>query len=225
LFRSFDVVQPNLKTVIAEFHVEPNAKQVDPATERDILTINQPYTNHKGGQLEFGPDGYLYIGMGDGGNQHDPHKNGQNPQMLLGKILRIDVSPRQGYGIPKDNPFASRATSNWAPEVYAIGLRNPWRFSFDAPTGLLYVGDVGQDTWEEVDIVTKGGNYGWNVREGQHDHEPITRMPRTIDPIFEYNHNRTAASVTGGYVYHGKKIPGLANWYVFGEYSQGRIYG
>jgi glucose/arabinose dehydrogenase len=103
-------------------------------------------------------------------------------------------------------------------------MRNPWRFSFDAPTGLLYVGDVGQDTWEEVDIIKKGGNYGWNAREGAHDHEPLRPMPRTIDPIFEYNHDKTAASITGGYVYHGKKIPALAGWYVFGEYSQGRIY-
>jgi glucose/arabinose dehydrogenase len=214
---------PNLKTVIAEFHVDPTGKQVDPSTERVVMTISQPYLNHKGGQLQFGPDGYLYIGMGDGGNQRDPHKNGQNPQMLLAKILRIDVTPRQGYAIPKDNPFASK--SHWAPEVYAIGMRNPWRFSFDLQTGLLYCGDVGQDTWEEVDIIQKGGNYGWSVREGAHDFSPTRPMPRTIDPIFEYSHDYSAASITGGYVYRGKRIPELYGWYVFGEYSQGRIYG
>ena len=225
VYANFTINSPNLKTVIAEYHVDPNAKEIDPSTERVVMTINQPYINHKGGQLQFGPDGYLYIGMGDGGSQKDPHKNGQNPQVLLGKMLRIDVTPRQGYGIPKDNPFSTRGKSHWAPEVWAIGLRNPWRFSFDPETGLLYAGDVGQDTWEEVDIIEKGGNYGWSVREGAHDHEPIRPMPRTIDPIFEYSHDGTAASITGGYVYRGKKIPQLYGWYVFGEYSQGRVYG
>jgi glucose/arabinose dehydrogenase len=221
-YANYTTTNPNLKTVIAEFHVDPGAKAVDPSTERVVMTVNQPYVNHKGGQLQFGPDGFLYVGMGDGGNQHDPHKNGQNPQVLLGKMLRIDVTPRVGYAIPGDNPFKTR--ENWAPEIYAIGLRNPWRFSFDKETGLLYAGDVGQDTWEEIDIIRKGGNYGWNVREGAHDHEPARFTPRTIDPIFEYNHDRTAASVTGGYVYRGKKIPQLYGWYVFGEYSQGRVY-
>lgn len=225
VYANFTITSPNLKTVIAEYHVDPAAKTIDPATERVVMTISQPYINHKGGQLQFGPDGYLYVGMGDGGSQKDPHKNGQNPQVLLGKMLRIDVTPRQGYGIPKDNPFSTRGKSHWAPEVYAIGLRNPWRFCFDAETGLLYAGDVGQDTWEEIDIIEKGGNYGWSAREGAHDHEPIRPMPRTIDPIFEYNHDRTAASITGGYVYRGKKIPQLYGWYIFGEYSQGRIYG
>ncbi|HEY8749870.1 MAG TPA: PQQ-dependent sugar dehydrogenase [Tepidisphaeraceae bacterium] len=224
-YANFTVISPVLKTVIAEYHVDPAAKVVDPSTERVVMTINQPFINHKGGQLQFGPDGYLYIGMGDGGGQHDSLKNGQNPQVLLGKMLRIDVTPRQGYAIPKDNPYVSKSNPAWAPEIYAIGLRNPWRFSFDAPTGLLYVGDVGQDTWEEVDIVQKGGNYGWSSREGTVEHDPMKPISRTIDPIFQYNHDKTAASITGGYVYHGKKIPALAGWYVFGEYSQGRIYG
>ena len=139
VYANFTINSPNLKTVIAEYHVDPAAKEIDPSTERVVMTINQPYINHKGGQLQFGPDGYLYIGMGDGGNQKDPHKNGQNPQVLLGKMLRIDVTPRQGYGIPKDNPFSTRGKGHWAPEIFAIGLRNPWRFSFDPETGLLYV--------------------------------------------------------------------------------------
>jgi glucose/arabinose dehydrogenase len=223
-YANYTTTAPNLKTVIAEFHADPKAKVVDPSTERIVMTISQPYVNHKGGQLQFGPDGYLYIGMGDGGNQHDPHKNGQNPQVLLAKMLRIDVTPRVGYAIPADNPFKTH--QNWAPEIYAIGLRNPWRFSFDKETGLLYVGDVGQDDWEEIDIIQKGGNYGWSVREGAHNHQATPSfMPRTIDPIFEYSHDGSAASVTGGYVYRGKKIPALYGFYVFGEYSQGRIYG
>jgi len=222
-YANYTTTDPNLKTVIAEFHVDPAAKVVDPSTERIVMTISQPYVNHKGGQLQFGPDGYLYIGMGDGGNQHDPHRSGQNPQVLLAKMLRIDVTPRVGYAIPADNPFKTR--QNWAPEIYAMGLRNPWRFSFDRQTGLLYAGDVGQDNWEEIDIIQKGGNYGWNVREGAHNHQAAGMNPRTIDPIFEYSHDGTAASVTGGYVYRGKKIPNLYGWYVFGEYSQGRIYG
>ena len=221
-YANYTTTAPNLKTVIAEFHVDPTAKVVDPSTERVVMTINQPYVNHKGGQLQFGPDGYLYIGMGDGGNQHDPHKNGQNPEMLLAKMLRIDVTPRVGYGIPADNPFKTRA--HWAPEIYAIGLRNPWRFSFDKETGLLYVGDVGQDDWEEIDIIRNGGNYGWSVREGTYPHQGGSTELYTIDPIFQYSHDGTAASVTGGYVYRGKKIPSLYGWYVFGEYSQGRVY-
>jgi glucose/arabinose dehydrogenase len=212
-----------IKSVISELHVDPKSKHADTSSERVLFTVDQPYENHKGGQLQFGPDGYLYIGFGDGGNMHDPHNNGQNPNLLLGKILRIDVTPRQGYGIPKDNPFAGR--EGWRPEIWTLGMRNPWRFCFDRETGLLYAADVGQDTWEEVDIIEKGGNYGWRIREGAHDHQPVPHPPATIDPIFEYNHNKAAASITGGYVYRGKQIPALRGWYLFGDYSHGTIYG
>jgi glucose/arabinose dehydrogenase len=224
-YANYTTKMPNVRTVIAEFHVDPAARQVDISTERIVMTISQPYLNHKGGQLQFGPDGYLYIGMGDGGNGRDPHRNAQNPQVLLGKMLRIDVTPRQGYAIPKDNPWVEHNT--WAPEIYAIGMRNPWRFCFDRETGLLWCADVGQDLWEEVDIIEKGGNYGWSLREGFHDFNPPTTppMPKPTDPIFEYGHNRTAASITGGLVYRGKKIPGLQGWYIFADYSQGTIYG
>jgi glucose/arabinose dehydrogenase len=225
---------PQLKTFISEFKVDPRAGQVDPKTERVVLTIDQPFTNHNGGHLEFGPDGMLYIGMGDGGSAHDPNNNGQNTQSLLGKILRIDVSPRDGYSVPKDNPFVGK--EGWAPEIWALGIRNPWRFSFDRETGLLYEGDVGQDIWEEINIIQKGGNYGWRIREGMHELHPVPKPPKgMIDPIFEYNHNnprllpkpgeRGAASVTGGCVYRGKKFPSLRGWYFFGDYSHGTVYG
>jgi glucose/arabinose dehydrogenase len=196
-----------------------------------LLTIDQPFTNHNGGHLEFGPDGMLYIGMGDGGSAHDPNNNGQNTSSLLGKILRIDVSPRQAYAVPKDNPFAGK--EGWAPEIWALGIRNPWRFSFDRETGLLYEGDVGQDVWEEINIIQKGGNYGWRIREGMHELHPVSNPPKgMIEPIFEYNHNNPRLlpkpgerGVTGGCVYRGNKFPSLRGWYLFGDYSHGTIYG
>jgi glucose/arabinose dehydrogenase len=223
-----------LKTFISEFKTDPKASQVDPKTERVVLAIDQPFTNHNGGHVEFGPDGMLYIGMGDGGSAHDPHDNGQKTNTLLGKMLRIDVTPRERYAVPKDNPFVGK--EGWAPEIWALGLRNPWRFSFDPVTGLMYEGDVGQDLWEEINIIEKGGNYGWRIREGMHDLHPVTDPPKgMIDPIYEYHHNnvrllpepgvRGAASVTGGCVYRGKKYPLLRGWYFFGDYSHGVIYG
>jgi glucose/arabinose dehydrogenase len=225
---------PQLKTFISEFKVDPKAAQVDPKTERVVLTIDQPFTNHNGGHLEFGPDGMLYIGMGDGGSAHDPNNNGQKTDALLGKILRIDVSPREGYAAPKDNPFVGK--EGWAPEIWALGIRNPWRFSFDRAAGLLYEGDVGQDIWEEINIIQKGGNYGWRIREGMHELHPVpSPPPGMIEPIYVYNHNnvrllpkpgeRGAASVTGGCVYRGKKFPSLRGWYFFGDYSHGTVYG
>jgi glucose/arabinose dehydrogenase len=186
------------------------------------MTIDQPHPNHNGGQIAFGNDGMLYIGMGDGGEHHNPSNSAQNPKSLLGKMLRIDVTPREKYAIPKDNPFAE--DSNYAPEIYALGLRNPWRFSFDRETGLLYAADVGQDNYEEVDIIEKGGNYGWRVREGARDLHPIKNSPKFIDPIFEYEHLKTAASITGGLVYRGSAIPQLRGWYIFGDYSFGKIW-
>jgi glucose/arabinose dehydrogenase len=190
---------------------------------RVLMTIEDPEGNHNGGQLQFGPDGMLYVGMGDGGSQHDPSNNGQRTDTLLAKMLRIDVTPRERYAIPKDNPFVGVAGAR--PEIWAIGLRNPWRFSFDRETGLLYAGDVGQDQWEEVNVIEKGGNYGWRVREGTDDLHPVDKPPKIIDPVFEYSHNGTAASITGGSVYRGKKIPSLRGWYLCGDYSTGRIYG
>jgi glucose/arabinose dehydrogenase len=224
-----------LETVIAEFKVDPAAEVVDPKSERDVLRIDQPYENHNGGMIAFGPDGMLYIGMGDGGNQRDPHKNGQNLGVPLAKMLRIDVTPREGYGVPKDNPFVGKEGAR--PEIWAYGVRNPWRFSFDRETGLLYAADVGEDRWEEVDIIERGGNYGWSVREGNY---PFNRNPRGKDeamptekpkpapgfvgPIKTYYHD-IGMSITGGYVYRGKVIPGLRGWYLYGDYSKGTIWG
>jgi glucose/arabinose dehydrogenase len=212
---------------VSEFKTEPKSPTVDKSTERNLLTIDQPFPNHNGGQLQFGPaDGMLYIGMGDGGSAHDPMGNGQNFKSLLGKMLRIDVTPRQGYGIPKDNPFVG--DDKYAPEIWATGMRNPWRFSFDEQTGLLYAADVGQDIWEEIDVIEKGKNYGWRVREGFHELHSVSDPPEFAEPIFEYEHGtkdkRMAASVTGGYVYWGKKLPALAGCYVFADYVDGRMW-
>ena len=224
LYVNYTAKVPDLKTFVSEFKADPKAGTVDPKTERVVLTIDQPYANHNGGEVRFGPDGMLYIGTGDGGSAHDPHNYGQNPKTLLAKILRIDVTPRKGYAVPKDNPFVG--DDRFAPETWAWGLRNPWRFSFDRETGLLYAADVGQDLWEEVDVITRGGNYGWRVREGAHDLHPVKPPPADlINPVFEYSHYGTAASVTGGFVYRGKAIPELRGWYICGDYSQGTIYG
>ncbi|HEY8668376.1 MAG TPA: PQQ-dependent sugar dehydrogenase [Tepidisphaeraceae bacterium] len=214
-----------LMTYISEFHVEQSADHCDPASERIILKINQPFANHNGGQIRFGPDGYVYIGMGDGGSANDPHNNAQNPQSLLGKMLRIDVNQRdtkEGYAIPKDNPFVGK--EGWRPEIYALGLRNPWRFSWDRKTGEMYCGDVGQNKYEEVDIITKGGNYGWRLREGFHKFQPEANEPKLIDPIKEYDH-AAGISITGGYVYRGAKFKDLQGWYIYADYGKGRIWG
>ena len=224
LYLSYTAKKPNLKSFVTELRVDPRADHVDTSSERVVLTLDQPYPNHNGGQIGFGPDGYLYAGFGDGGSQRDPHDHGQRTDVLLGKILRIDVTPREGYGIPKDNPFVK--VKGARPEIWARGLRNPWRFSWDPQTKVMYAGDVGQDTWEEIDVIERGGNYGWRLREGAHDFQPSPdRAGGVIDPIYEYSHNRTAASVTGGYVYRGKAVPALRGWYVFADYSTGRVYG
>jgi len=218
--------RPKLVTVISEFRADPESNRVDPATERVLLTIPQPYANHNGGQLCFGPDGMLYIGMGDGGSAGDPPNNAQNRKSLLGKILRIDVDGRDvngAYGIPRDNPFVNNP--EFAPEIWAWGLRNPWRFSFDRETSICYCADVGQDKWEEIDIVEKGGNYGWRFREGSHKFSRDPNPPADlIDPIKEYHHD-LGLSVTGGYVYRSTKFPALQGWYIYADYSSGRIWG
>jgi len=213
-------------TVIAEFQtMADNPNQADPASERILLTVQQPFTNHKGGRLLFGPDHLLYIGLGDGGSGGDPLNNGQNLAVLLGKILRIGVDPPFAtglqYAIPADNPFVSGAG---APEIWAYGLRNPWRFSFERGGTRLFCGDVGQNSFEEVDLITKGGNFGWNVMEGAHCFNPPSGcdMTNKILPIAEYDHSEGIA-VIGGYVYKGTAIPSLANAYIFGDLT-GKIW-
>lgn len=215
-----------LQTVIAEYKVNTgNANLADASTEGILLTVNQPFPNHKAGQLAFGSDGYLYFGLGDGGSGGDPNGNGQNLQALLGKMLRIDVDHTAGakpYAIPADNPFAN---GGGLPEIWAYGLRNPWRFSFDSPTGRLFVADVGQDAYEEIDIITKGANYGWNVMEGSHCYNPPTgcNMAGLTLPIFDYSHS-DGVTVIGGFVYRGTLLTGLQTAYIFGDFSNGKIW-
>lgn len=205
-----------LKTVIAEYRASGGFAIKE--SERIILEVDQPFSNHNGGLLIFGPDGYLYIGMGDGGSGGDPLGHGQNPSTLLGAILRIDVDRGRPYGIPKDNPAIGRS------EIWAYGFRNPWRFSFDRCTGRLFVADVGQDRWEEIDLVLKGGNYGWNIMEGNHCYENKgCRREGLVPPIAEYGHD-LGCSVTGGYVYRGKRYPLLRGFYFFGDFCSGRIW-
>jgi len=211
-------------TVIAEYHVSSNPNQADPR-ESVLLVIPQPYGNHNGGMIAFGPDHYLYIGMGDGGSGGDPKNYAQNQNELLGKLLRIDVNQDPPYGIPPDNPLVN---SPGRPEIFAWGLRNPWRFSFDRKTGDLWAGDVGQNKWEEINVVTKGKNYGWRLLEGTHCFNPETHcrnVPNLVDPVTEYGHEQGRCSVTGGYVYRGGKIPALFGTYVFGDFCSGEIWG
>jgi glucose/arabinose dehydrogenase len=218
-----------LQSVFSEYVASTsNPNQADAASERILLVVNQPFDNHNGGQLAFGPDGFLYIGLGDGGNEGDPQRNGQNLQTLLGKILRIDVdggfAPGEQYAIPADNPFTP---PNGLPEIWAYGLRNPWRFSFDSVTGMLFAGDVGQDSFEEVDIITKAGNFGWNKMEASHCF-PLGSSCSTaglVSPIMEFAHNTSGGqSIIGGFVYRGAAISGLAGAYVFGDLSSGHVW-
>ncbi len=207
---------------IAEFVSRDGGKTLDAASERILLSLDQPYRNHNGGNIAFGPDGFLYIGFGDGGSGGDPHGNGQNPDTLLGKLLRIDVDGGAPYAIPPDNPYAK---GGGRPEIYASGLRNPWRFSFDRETGALWAADVGQNEWEEIDLIVRGGNYGWNLREGAHCFEADDCPTEGfIDPVAEYDHD-AGCSVTGGYVYRGKARPALQGAYLYGDYCSGTIWG
>lgn len=214
-------------TVVARYRVsgdDPN--RADPASAETLLGVDQPYKNHNGGGMVFGPDGYLYIGLGDGGAGGDPHGNGQSLDTLLGKLLRISVNQDSGYSIPRDNPFANGGGRQ---EIWAYGLRNPWRFTFDHLTGDLYIADVGQDTWEEIDFQVNGApggqNYGWNYREGRHAFkgEPPAGL-QLVDPVAEYKHGE-GCSVTGGEVYRGGQLAELVGVYLYGDYCNGRVWG
>jgi glucose/arabinose dehydrogenase len=215
------------QSVIAEYQVSvANPNQANPGSERILLTANQVnnFPNHKAGQLAFGPDGFLYFGLGDGGGEGDPLRHGQNTQTLLGKMMRIDVNNAGAstpYAIPADNPFVA---GGGLPEIYAVGFRNPWRFSFDRGSGRLFVADVGQDSFEEIDIVTKGANYGWNTMEGDHCFNPSSgcNMAGLILPIVEIPHPEGEA-VIGGFVYHGTVLAGMQGQYIFGDLN-GQIW-
>ena len=221
-------INGNIQTRVSRFSVnssDPN--KADQSSELVLLEIDQPYANHNGGQIAFGPDGYLYIALGDGGSGGDPQGNGQNRKTLLGSILRIDIdNPSDGknYGIPDDNPFVGN-TEGYREEIFAYGLRNPWRFSFDPETGWLWAADVGQNRQEEIDIIEKGKNYGWNIMEGMLCYQPSTNCDQAgLElPIWTYGRDQ-GISVTGGYVYRGQKNPELVGKYIYGDYGSGRIW-
>ena len=219
---------PPRRTVIARFGVSADDPDVaDPDSEEIVLEFNQPFSNHNGGQISFGPDGYLYIAAGDGGSGGDPRGNGQNLATLLGKILRLDVdqvSAERKYSIPPDNPFVGLG-EGVREEIYAYGLRNPWRFSFDPETGLLWTGDVGQSAREEIDIVRQGGNYGWNIMEGNSCFSPSANCdtPGLELPVWDYGRS-LGSSVTGGFVYRGARVPELFGAYVYADFVTGRIW-
>lgn len=240
------------RSIVSEFKVSTNdPDKADMTSERIILEVLQPFANHKGGELCFGPDGYLYLGLGDGGFADDPFGNGQNTSTLLAKMLRIDLNTRAWvgwgqeaqqlqYGFPKDNPFYNEPDMDYrgaCKEIYAWGLRNPWRYSFDRATGALWCGDVGQELWEAVYIIVNGGNYGWSVLESGHHFKPGPPGAQYIKPIIDYPHRSDLMSqaifpdhsigtcVIGGYVYRGKQFPALDGVYVYGDYTLGTIWG
>ena len=224
-----------LQSVLASYTSDDGGATLDAGSQSILLTVDQPFDNHNGGHLAFGPDGMLYVALGDGGGGGDPGDNAQDPSNLLGKILRIDVSSGTDYVIPTDNRWAGNArcrTGTGAaecPEIHAYGLRNPWRFSFDTSTGDLWAADVGQGDWEEVDRIVAGGNFGWRFREGAHCFNPPSGCPTQnngdvlVDPVAEYDHS-LGASVTGGYVYRGAGVGTLDGRYVFGDFVSGRIF-
>jgi glucose/arabinose dehydrogenase len=240
------------RSVISEFSVSASdPDKADLGTERILFEVQQPFPNHKGGEVAFGPDGYLYLGLGDGGAADDPFNSGQNSATLLAKLIRIDVNSRATvgggpnkhkleYGFPSDNPFINEpemGDRGARKEIYALGLRNPWRYSWDSKTGVLWCGDVGQNLWEEVDLIVKGGNYGWNVREGAHHFKPGPPGAQYIEPIMEYPHqpkllpesmfpdHTIGLCVIGGYVYHGKESPALEGIYIYADYNLGTFWG
>ncbi|WP_055610816.1 PQQ-dependent sugar dehydrogenase [Streptomyces phaeochromogenes] len=219
-FAHFYISFTNLEgtSTVDEFAVRHG--KIRPNTRRTVITQTQPYSNHNGGDIRFGPDGYLYIALGDGGSGGDPHGNGQNLDTLLGKMLRIDPQGGKPYAIPRDNPFVD--DPNAKDEIWAYGLRNPWRFSFDARTGDLLIGDVGQNDWEEIDWAPAksggGENYGWSQMEGTHPFRGGTEPANHVPPVHEYDRTGLGCAVTGGYVYRGRAIPDLKGQYVFSDY-------
>ena len=224
-FLYVDITDVGGDTRILEFVVRDDG--VDAVSQREVLRVDQPYSNHNGGNLAFGPDGCLYVALGDGGSAGDPEGRAQSLSTLLGKLLRISPRPSGGepYGIPPDNPFVGRDGAR--PEIWAFGLRNPWRFSFDRATGDLWIGDVGQGSWEEIDVEPAGSagglDYGWDAREGAHPFESGSMDPEMVDPVFEYPHDGSVCAVTGGYVYRGQEVPALAGAYVFADFCSGRL--
>ena len=257
-FYVFYTQQNPKRNILSEFQVsKTDPEKADLKSEREVFHILKEWWNHNGATLVFGPDGYLYITVGDGGDGYDPHEHGQNLNVVYAKVLRIDVNSKTGslaYGIPQDNPFLpadkaaldklvpfdDKGQTGQRPEIWAYGVRNPWRVSFDRQTGELWVGDVGQDRYEEVDIIKKGGNYGWSAREGFHELNRVSHAVKgsaPIDPIIEYAHNPELAKeskfpnhaigvcITGGYVYRGKQIPALQGVYVYGDFQMGTIWG
>ena len=238
------------RSVLGEFKVAAgNPNQADLASERILLQVPLPSTSNHGGQVSFGPDGFLYLALGEGSAGNDPQNSGQNPASLLAKILRLDVNTRAmtgtgdkrkelPYGIPTDNPFVGEPEKRGVcKEIWALGLRNVWRFSWDRETGELWAGDVGQDDWEEIDLIVKGGNYGWCAREGAHAFKPGPEGARYIEPVLEYPHwpeliaqaqfptHSLGVCVIGGYVYRGRQFPALRGVYLYADYTLGTIWG
>ncbi len=226
---------PHQTAHLSRFHMADGTGKIDPDSEEVLFTSpEKPDWNHDGGTIIFGPDGYLYFCLGDGGAGNDPHAHGQSLNTVLGKILRIDVDhqdPGMKYAIPKDNPFVNVPDARG--EIWALGLRNVWRMAFDDKTHWLWAGDVGQDTWEEVDVIDKGGNYGWNIREGFHKFTAMHKPPQgpppehivgeLIDPVFDYHHS-IGKCIVGGGVYRGKLAPALQGKYIFADYVKGELY-
>jgi glucose/arabinose dehydrogenase len=212
---------------VDEFHAASDADRVDPGSQRSVLRIAHPENNHNGGQLQFGPDGLLYVGVGDGGAEGDPHRYGQNLRVLYGKLLRIDPRAAGGkpYTVPQDNPFAGRGGAR--PEIYAYGLRNPWRFSFDRETGAIVIGDVGQDAVEEIDFEPKGGaagkNFGWSAFEGRSRYNSGS-APGAVPPVIQHRHSAGWCSIVGGYVVRDPGVPAVDGRYVYGDLCQPRLY-
>lgn len=228
LFVNYTAANP-ARTVVSRFEVmASDPDRADPQSEMILLEVEQPFSNHNGGKLAFGPDGYLYISLGDGGSAGDPEENGQNPATLLGSILRIDVDEQtaeMNYGIPADNPFAGNE-EGFREEIFAYGLRNVWKFSFDQQTNLLWAADVGQNELEEINLIDGGENYGWNTMEGFDCFEPASDCDQDglSLPIWDYDHDEGDRSITGGYVYRGEEIPELVGQYIYADFVSGRIW-
>lgn len=214
------------RSILSRFTVSEDGRTADPASEQVLLVQSQPYSNHNGGTVLFGPDGYLYLSLGDGGAANDPHHYAQNMDTFLGKVLRIDVSKAgeggDPYAVPADNPFVGKEGAK--PEIWALGTRNIWRMAFDAKTGDLWAGDVGQNIWEEVSLIRKGGNYGWNAREGFHEFSGGRGDGPFEEPVVEYHH-REGMSITGGQVYRGKEIPALDGVYIYADFVSSNVWG